>query len=196
MRISPRQPTKKCTNCSTEPARVRHDERRRARSTPRRFAMKMERSTELVALLTGLGIGAALMYLLDPDRGARRRSLIRDKAARASRMTGRELVERAHDVKNRAQGRVAELRGRLSAGDSLDDDQLVARVRAELGHRVDRARSVEIAAHNGEITIRGQAPPDGVDDIVAAIRGVRGVKEVNNELVVRSSSDTPSTHVP
>jgi osmotically-inducible protein OsmY len=155
--------------------------------------MKMERSTGLVALLAGLGIGAALMYLLDPDRGARRRSLIRDKAARASRVTGRELVERAQDVKNRARGQVAELRDRLGAGDQLDDDQLVARVRAELGHRVDRARSVEIAANNGEITIRGQVPPDGVDDIVAAVRGVRGVKQVYNELEIRSPSDTPST---
>jgi osmotically-inducible protein OsmY len=155
--------------------------------------MKMERSTELVALLAGLGIGAALMYLLDPDRGARRRSLIRDKAARASRVTGRELVERAHDVKNRAQGQVAALRGRFAADDQLDDDQLIARVRAELGHRVDQARSVEIVARDGEITIRGQVPPDGVDDIVAAVRSVRGVKQVNNELVIRPPSDNPST---
>jgi len=155
--------------------------------------MKMERSTGLVALLAGLGIGAALMYLLDPARGARRRSLIRDKAARASRMTGRELIERAQDAKNRARGQVAQLRGRLAGDDQLDDDQLVARVRAELGHRVDRARSVEIAASNGEVTIRGHVPPDGVDDIVAAVRGVRGVKQVNNELVIRSLSDTSST---
>ena len=155
--------------------------------------MKMERSTELVALLAGLGIGAALMYLLDPDRGARRRSLIRDKAARASRETGRGLLERAHDVKNRAQGQVAELRGRITGTDQLDDDQLVARVRAELGHRVDRARSVEVAAHNGEITIRGQVSAGGVDEIVAAVRGVRGVKQVINELAVRSPADTQST---
>ena len=157
--------------------------------------MRMERSTGLVALLAGLGIGAALMYLLDPGRGARRRSLIRDKAARASRATGRELIERAQDMKNRAQGHVAELRGRFGGDDQLDDDQLVARVRAELGHRVDRARSVEIAAQKGEVTIRGQVPPDGVDDIVAAVRGVRGVKQVHNELDVRSPSDTPSTLV-
>jgi osmotically-inducible protein OsmY len=153
----------------------------------------MERSTELVALLAGLGIGAALMYLLDPDRGARRRSLIKDKAARASRQAGREIVERANDAKNRAQGQVAQVRGRLMGEGQLDDDQLVARVRAELGHRVDRARSVEVAAHNGEITIRGQVSPDGVDEIVAAIRGVRGVKQVINELAVRSPADTQST---
>jgi osmotically-inducible protein OsmY len=152
----------------------------------------MERSTGVVALLAGLGIGAALMYLLDPDRGARRRSLIRDKAGRASRVAGREIVERAHDVKNRAQGQFAELRGRF-ADDALDDDQLVARVRAELGHRSDRSRAIEIAASDGAITLRGQVPPDGVDDIVAVVRGVRGVKQVNNELEIRSPADTQSS---
>lgn len=154
--------------------------------------MKIERSTEVVALLAGLGIGAALMYLLDPDRGARRRSLLRDKAARASRVAGRGVVDRANDVRNRTQGQVAELRASF-ANDQLDDDQLVARVRAELGHRVDRARSIEIAAHDGAITIRGQVPPDGADDIVAAVRRVRGVKEVNNELEIRSAADTEPT---
>jgi hypothetical protein len=31
-----------------------------------------------VALFTGLALGAGTMFLLDPDRGVRRRALVRD----------------------------------------------------------------------------------------------------------------------
>ena len=31
------------------------------------------------AIVGAVGIGAALMYFLDPDRGKRRRALVRDK---------------------------------------------------------------------------------------------------------------------
>ena len=43
------------------------------------------------ALLGGIGIGAALMYLLDPDRGRRRRALVRDKAVHFARVSGDRL---------------------------------------------------------------------------------------------------------
>ena len=36
-----------------------------------------------VALVGGVGLGAALMYIFDPDRGKRRRALIRDKVEAA-----------------------------------------------------------------------------------------------------------------
>ncbi len=32
-----------------------------------------------LSLLGGIGLGAALMYMVDPDRGKRRRALVRDK---------------------------------------------------------------------------------------------------------------------
>ena len=36
-----------------------------------------------VTLIGGVGLGAALMYMLDPDRGKRRRALVQDKVTAA-----------------------------------------------------------------------------------------------------------------
>ena len=66
------------------------------------------------ALLGGVGIGAALMYLLDPDRGARRRALARDKAVRFGRVAGERLGARSRDLRNRAQGLAAKMKHQKS----------------------------------------------------------------------------------
>jgi hypothetical protein len=72
-------------------------------------------------LIGGLLVGAAIMYLLDPERGGRRRALVRDQAARARNKLGDGLPATARDLGNRAKGAVAELRSRLRR----EDDKLV-----------------------------------------------------------------------
>jgi len=66
----------------------------------------MNRAT---ALLTGAGLGAGLMYFLDPIRGRQRRSRVRDKMIRLSHQAqdARDMVIR--DARNRMRG--------LAAGD-------------------------------------------------------------------------------
>lgn len=59
-------------------------------------------------LLCGVAAGAALMYFLDPDRGRRRRALLRDKAVGLSNDLGEAATGTARDLRNRAQGLVAE----------------------------------------------------------------------------------------
>ncbi len=55
-------------------------------------------------LLTGLGLGAGLMYILDPDQGRRRRAMVRDQANRLTNevQEGVEVVRR--DMNNRLEG--------------------------------------------------------------------------------------------
>ena len=54
------------------------------------------------AFLGGLALGAAAAFTLDPDRGARRRALMRDKLVRGSRITGDALDATMKDMTNRA----------------------------------------------------------------------------------------------
>jgi hypothetical protein len=57
-----------------------------------------------VALLAGVGLGAGLMYLLDPRMGRRRRALVRDKAVRLAHEAQDAAEVVARDMRNRAQG--------------------------------------------------------------------------------------------
>jgi hypothetical protein len=63
-----------------------------------------------IALLGGFGAGIALMYFLDPDRGRRRRAMLRDQFNKWTRV-GREAASgKAKDLRNRATGAVIEAR--------------------------------------------------------------------------------------
>lgn len=67
-------------------------------------------------LLTGIGLGAALAFILDPERGARRRALVRDKAVRSARLTGDALDATMRDMSNRTRGIAAAARSKWSGG--------------------------------------------------------------------------------
>lgn len=134
------------------------------------------------ALLAGIGIGAALMYFLDADRGTRRRHVLADKARRGLRVTGRELHDAAENAKNHTRGKVIELTHRFS-DDEIDDGRLVERVRAELGHQVERARAIEVTAENGRVTLSGALPFDQIERAARTAASVRGVRELDNRLV-------------
>lgn len=139
-------------------------------------------SSARMALLAGIGIGAAVMYFLDPDRGTRRRHVLADKARRGLRVTGRELHNAAENAKNHTRGKVLEMQHRATE-EPVDDERLVERVRAELGHRVERARAIEVSAENGRVTLTGALPYDQIERAARAAASVRGVREIDNCLV-------------
>ena len=149
------------------------------------------RGTNRLALLLGLGLGAALMFILDPDRGPRRRALVRDKSVKLLRRGGREIHDRGEDIGNRIAGAAAETRGRLK--DAPTDYQLEERVRAELGHHVEHAKAIDVVADEGYVTLRGDVLRDELDSVLDTVRSVRGVREVRSELQLRSTpGDIPS----
>jgi len=64
--------------------------------------------------ISSAGFGAALMYLLDPEMGRKRRALARDKMLKTANKTAEVVDATSRDIKNRAVGLVAEAKGRLN----------------------------------------------------------------------------------
>src|SRR5438132_6754250 len=61
-----------------------------------------------LGMIFALGLGAGLMYLLDPDRGRRRRALVRDQLAHLVRKTSDGMDATARDLSHRVYGILAE----------------------------------------------------------------------------------------
>ena len=149
--------------------------------------MHSRQSTNTFSLLAGIGIGALIMYFFDPDRGARRRHMASDQTARSLRKAARRLRDQADSTRNHVRGAAAELRARRRS-EIVDDDQLVARVRAQLGHRVRHTSAIEVSASGGRVILRGPVLAREVDDVLTTTAAVRGVRGVENHLDVHESA--------
>jgi len=135
------------------------------------------------AALVGVGLGAALMYLFDPDRGRRRRAMIRDKVDSAASKTADYAGKMKRDLSNRAYGIVAETKS-LFREKEVPDDVLVDRVRSKLGRYPVHAGAIEVSANNGNVTLTGPILADELPTVLRATRFVRGVKNIDNQMSV------------
>ncbi|MFN3651955.1 MAG: SRPBCC family protein [Armatimonadota bacterium] len=138
-------------------------------------------------LLGGAGVGGALMYLLDPDRGRRRRAYLRDQAVHAAHAARSALATGSRDLANRSRGVVSEASGMIREK-AVSDEVLVARVRAEMGHVVSHPRALHVEAREGRVTLSGPILRRDLPALRARIHRVRGVREVVEQLEVH---DTP-----
>jgi uncharacterized membrane protein len=121
------------------------------------------------------------MYLLDAQRGARRRARVRDGMAHGVAQTRKALGTSARDIRNRVAGAAAVV-SRAVHADQADDDVIVARVRTTLGRTVSHPHAIEVSARDGSVRLTGPIPHSEVDALLRAVRGVRGVREVVNRL--------------
>ena len=145
-----------------------------------------------ISMLSGAGLGAGVMYLLDPDRGRRRRALVRDQAIRSMRQTREAAEATARDAQHRAQGLVSAMKSWVFPAAPLTDDGLIERVRAKLGMLVRHPRSIEVAARDSTVTLSGPVLADEVDSLIAMVSRVPGVRHVENRLEVHEEAgDVP-----
>src|SRR5882724_2390101 len=119
------------------------------------FRSKANRDTGLNnigSVIAGIGIGATAMYVLDPDRGRRRRAIAADKLT----LTWHQLRDNAditaRDLANRSRGIAHELRAEFNRAQT-DDSVLEERVRSKLGRLVSHPSTIEVRAENGTITL-------------------------------------------
>lgn len=141
--------------------------------------MQHERGAMLTGL--GLGLGAGLMYFLDPGRGRRRRALIRDKVAHTARIGEDAIEATGRDVAHRATGVTARMR-RMARRGPVDDLVLVERVRAKLGRYVSHPRAIDADAVDGRVTLRGPILQAEVKRLLKKVNRIPGVREVVSEL--------------
>ena len=140
-----------------------------------------------LTLGVGLGIGTGAMYLLDPDRGKRRRALLRDKFVWAQRKTAECIEVTSSDLSNRARGIASGIQSRFTSGE-VDDAVLVDRVRSKLGRIVSHPAAVEVAAENGNVTLSGPILEAEVDHVLGCVKWISGVKDITNNLEVHKEA--------
>lgn len=137
--------------------------------------------------LCGAICGAGTMYFFDPQLGRRRRALLRDQFDKMGHRVPEGLDAAWRDLSNRAYGSVAEV-GSMFAEHDDSDEVVRQRVRSKAGRYLSHPAAVEVDVDEGCVTLRGPVLADEVQPLIQAVRWVRGVCSVDNQLEVHESA--------
>jgi uncharacterized membrane protein len=136
----------------------------------------------VASLLISAGVGAGMSYLFDPDRGRRRRALLRDQMSRATHRTTDAIDATSSDVSNRARGLRASVRSWWGGGAPVNDAVLTERVRAVIGRVVTHPASIDVQTENGHVIVSGPILADEVATLLRRVRAVREVASIEDRL--------------
>lgn len=139
----------------------------------------------------GAGLGAGLMYLLDPQGGGQRRALARNKTVSALKTGGNACLKTGKHLGNRTKGLVAEAGSRLRR-ETVDEQVLSDRVRSKLGRAVSNPSAIEVTAVDGLVILSGPVLVSEKARLLAAVAKVKGVKDVDDQLEIHEHSDPTS----
>ena len=143
-------------------------------------------------LLSLLSIAGAV-YFLDPQNGARRRNMARDRVLAFFRGRARQAGQRGRALTAEASGIKEKLTHRQEEEKPQPDDVTLARkVETEIFRDAEVPKGqINVNAENGVVVLRGEVSrPELIDDLVGKARAVQGVREVENLLHV------PGTEAP
>jgi osmotically-inducible protein OsmY len=131
-------------------------------------------------------IGAALAYFFDPDQGARRRNITRDRVGSLLRQSSERGEQLGRLAKGHAEGVAYRATHPAPENVEPDDVTLVNRIESEVFRSRDLEKGqVNINAVAGVVFLRGQLDrEDKIKRLEAAVRRVPGVKDVRNLLHV------------
>jgi hypothetical protein len=146
---------------------------------------------DLFSLAAGIGIGAAAMYVMDPQMGERRRALARDKITSTRRKMKNAAGVTARDLGNRTAGIAAEVGSRIAEGE-VNDEVLAGRVRSKLGFLVRHPSAITTEVSNGRVILSGPVLSDEVQQLIDGVRAVRGITAVENRLAVHDDPNKVS----
>lgn len=138
--------------------------------------------------IVGAALGGAAMYFFDPDRGRRRRALVRDKTVSATHCA-RDFVDAGtRDLKHRGSaltGRVKSAFIRRPATDQV----LAERVRSVMGHHVGHPGAIDVYASGGKVTLNGSILAHEHDELIEAISAAHGVTDIVDELSIYETTE-------
>jgi gas vesicle protein len=146
-----------------------------------------------VAGISAAALGAAAIYLLDPQNGRRRRAMAVDQMTGIVNQTGRAFRQSGryvNDLMNRGRGAAYETSRRFGVGgrERVSAEQLLQRVRADMGHVVSHAGAIQVMADgDGVVTLSGRVLASEVDALLTAVNKVSGVSQVINRLDVQDT---------
>lgn len=136
-------------------------------------------------LVSGVGIGASLMYMLDPSSGHRRRALVADQLRHVMRVALHLLAKSSRDFNHRTRGLFNETYSRFKV-EHVPDHILVERVRSKIGRVVSHPHAIGVSARAGCVTISGPILAEQSESLIHCVARVRGVSSVKNMLEVHS----------
>lgn len=140
-------------------------------------------------LLFFAGIGAAIAYFFDPQNGALRRNMTRDRGIAFFRQGGRKAERAGRVVASEAYGLKQKATHLREEEKPHDDITLTRKVETELFRPADAPKGqVNVNVENGVVFLRGEVDrPEIIKDLEGRARKVQGVREVENLLHVVGS---------
>jgi hypothetical protein len=162
---------------------------------PSRFSRRRQRrGGRFSGGLAGFAAGAGLMVLLDPRRGAARRSYVMQRAGRVLREVEGTVEAGARDLQHRARGLAHEAVARVER-DHAPDEVVVERVRAKLGRLTAHAGAIRVASHEGRVELSGPVFSAEHARVLRGVRLVRGVKGLDDRLEPHETAEgVPALH--
>ena len=136
----------------------------------------------MIGLMTGVALGATMMYFGDRGRGRGRRARAKDQLRARTRRMARRRAQRARDQEHRAAGELARRRGggHFRGGDDVDVTNHLRQVLRSLA--VDTSDvTIEIAGDTARL--RGEVEDArAMDAVVSAAEHAAGIERVENLL--------------
>lgn len=134
------------------------------------------------SIIGSLGLGAIVMFFMDPQRGRRRRALVRDQVVHlTNRMRDARRVTAA-DISNRGRGFRAMVSRWLRRDRPASDRDVTERVRSRLGRVVSHPHAIEVAVSDGHVTLSGPILLEEVQPLVSVVKMVEGVRSVEDRM--------------
>jgi BON domain len=142
----------------------------------------MKKEGSMKRFLLGAAIAVVGAWFLDPQSGARRRNMTRDRTLAFFRRGGRTGARLGRSVAAEGYGVAQKATHLREQPKDFDDATLKAKVETEIFRDADAPKgAVDVNAQGGIVQLRGEVQtPELIQELVQRTRKVQGVRDVEN----------------